>query len=157
MAYRCAANCTTLIGNAICITHSNETEIESFGFNNFDEDSGMYCTIRSNDFGNKSMIETLASSDILVIGDSHAHRQFYAINYAIQGVFRFRTLNLFGRVMCGYVFELIDHPMCSYVHKLGRKMMMKMQPNYVFFHGFMDYYISQYIKHQAQFKVCFEK
>jgi hypothetical protein len=106
---------------------------------------------------NKStLIETFKSSNILVVGDSHGYRQFYAINYAIQNVFSFRTLNLFGARGCSYLFDFDNDERCLICRKYTREIIEQMRPDYIFLISHMEYYISSYVqtikKHNATVK-----
>ncbi len=130
-----------------CTSYINESQIESIGHQYLNERltiDGAYCTIKSDAGNNASsipIIETLRSSDIVVIGDSHAHRVFYSINYAIQGFFRFRTVNLFGETACSVLFEFDNDQRCNNVRKYIRIMMESVRPDYLFIGQFMELYI----------------
>ncbi len=133
-----------------CETHINESIIESIGRNYLRVSkygNGSYCTIKPDTFDNNNNIDTrLRQADILVVGDSHAHRQYYAINYAIQGAFEFRTLNLFGTMSCSYLFNFDVDDRCFNYRKYMRQIIETMRPAYLFFIAHMEEHISVFEK-----------
>jgi hypothetical protein len=149
--------------NAQCMAHINVSIIESIGHQKqvdhkypSNKGWGIHCTIYPDNFGKKSIDSTLKSSDLLVIGDSQAQRHYYAINYAIQGEFRFRTLNLFGEWLCPFVFDVDANDRCAMNSKYTREMIIAMRPDYIFLIGYMEEYIKRFMKSTKSPKVCLE-
>jgi len=95
----------------------------------------------------------LKSSDILVIGDSHAHRHLYAINYAIQDNFRFKTLNLFGETSCSFLHNFDNDARCDNGRKRTSELMKTMHPDYLFIVAHMENNIPAFVERMRTLKV----
>ncbi len=148
-------NVFNLIGPIQCTDHINESIVESIGdrylIKTKKKGNATYCTIMSNKNSTMMMETRLNSSDILILGDSHAHRQYYAINYAIKDKFQFRSLNLFGTHGCSYLFDFDNETRCVISRKYMQQVIVTLQPDYIFFIGHMKYetFAQKFIKNKV--------